>query len=110
MFTTPLRSENMPPIPAKISGVEKTNVDAIRSARKTVFRLPTPERVARMPSPIPSTPEAIAPKPRRLSPRVTVQMPNAAASRPTRIGQTIARAWIGGIVRKHARTPSSRPA
>ncbi len=30
MFTTPLRSENMPPIAAKISGVAQRSVAAIR--------------------------------------------------------------------------------
>ena len=32
MFTTPLRSEKMPPIAPKTSGVEKTNIDAISDA------------------------------------------------------------------------------
>ena len=35
MFTTPERSENMPPIAAKVSGVAKTSIDAIRLAVKT---------------------------------------------------------------------------
>src|SRR5205809_772537 len=56
MFTTPLRSEYIPPMPAKMSGVEKTNVDAIRSARKTVFKLPALDLVARIPSAIPTKP------------------------------------------------------
>ena len=32
MFTTPLRSENRPPIPANTSGVENTSIDAINDA------------------------------------------------------------------------------
>ena len=47
--------------PAKTSGVENTNVCAIRSAWKTVFRLSVLECVARIPSPIPAHP----PRPRR---------------------------------------------
>ena len=61
MFTTPLRSENMPPIAPKTSGVVNANVCAISCASKTALRLPTLERVARMPSPIPSRPAATAP-------------------------------------------------
>ena len=38
MFTTPERSENIPPIAAKVSGVAKTSIDAIRLAVKTWSR------------------------------------------------------------------------
>ena len=35
MFTTPERSENMPPIAANVSGVANTSIEAIRLAVKT---------------------------------------------------------------------------
>ena len=87
MFTTPLRSENMPPIAPKTSGVAKPSVCAISVASKTESRFAVLERVARMPRPIPRTPAATAPQPSRRRPRVTVQIPSAAATMPTRIGQ-----------------------
>ena len=40
MFTTPERSENIPPIAANVSGVAKTSIDAIRLAVKTWSRWP----------------------------------------------------------------------
>ncbi len=80
MFTTPLRSENMPPIPANTSGVEKTSIEAIRSGRKTVFRFATDDCIASAPSPAPSTPEATAPQPSLCWPRVIAQMPSATAT------------------------------
>ena len=92
MFTTPLRSENMPPIAPKTSGVVKANVCAMSAASKTVFRFPVPDRVARIPSPMPRMPDATAPQPSRVRPRVTVHRPNAAAMMPTRIGHVIVRA------------------
>ena len=109
MFTTPLRSENMPPIAPKTSGVANANVCAISAASKTAFRFPVPERVARMPSPIPIRPAATAPQPSRRRPRVTVQIPKTAATTPTTIGQVTVRAWIGGMARNAAKAPSRSP-
>ena len=48
MLTTPDRSENMPPIEAKASGVAYLSVAAISADHaKTVLRFPTEERVPR---------------------------------------------------------------
>jgi len=48
MFTTPLRSEKIPPIAAYTSGVAKTNIAAIRLGQvNTISRCATLERVAR---------------------------------------------------------------
>src|SRR3954467_9651042 len=96
MFTTPLRSEYIPPIPANTSGVEKTSIDAISDAVKTLLRFSLPERVARIPSPIPSAERTTAPQPSRRRPRIAVHTPSAAPTTPTRIGQRIVRASIGG--------------
>ena len=68
------------------------------------------ERVARMPSPMPISPSATAPKPSLRRPRVAVQRPIIAATSPTRIDQTIDRASIGGMARNAANAPSSSPA
>ena len=99
MFTTPLRSENMPPMPAKTSGVEKTNIDAIRSARKTVFRFSVLDWIARMPRPIPARPDDDgAPAEPALAARRPPRSRSATATMPTNTDQTIERASIGGIV------------
>src|SRR4051812_7556586 len=110
MFTTPLRSENMPPIAPKTSGVENTNIDAISEAVKTMFRFDVLDRVARMPRPIPISAAATAPQPRRRRPRSAVESPSVAAATPTTIGQRIERSAIGGSARKQAKTPSTMPA
>jgi hypothetical protein len=91
MFTTPLRSENMPAIAPKTSGVAKAKDCASSAASKTVFRFSVPERVARMPSPMPIRPAATAPQPRRPRPRDTLETPSTAATMPTTIGHVISR-------------------
>ena len=70
MFTTPERSENMPPIAAYVSGVAKTSIDAIRLAVKTSFRSAVLERVASTPRPTPRSPTTTAPQPARRAPRL----------------------------------------
>ena len=65
MFTTPERSENIPPSAPKVRGVAKTSIEAIRLAVKTWFRCAVLERVASTARAAPSTPAAIAPKPTR---------------------------------------------
>src|SRR5262245_18645889 len=109
MFTTPERSEKMPPSAAKVSGVAKTSIDAIRLAVKTVFRLPTLDCIARSESPQPTIPAAIAPQPTRPPPRVTATMPHSTATIPSRIGHCGERAVIGGIARMKATTPMTIP-
>jgi hypothetical protein len=109
MFTTPLRSEKMPPIAAKTRGVAKLSVCATSVASNAESRFPVLERVARMPSPIPSRPDATAPQPSLRRPRVTVQIPRAIATRPTSVGQVIVRASIGGMARKAANAPRKIP-
>src|SRR6266540_2228269 len=70
-FTTPLRSENMPPIAPKVSGVAKTSINAIREALKTWSRLLVLDWSAATASPAPSTPAATAPQPTLPAPRET---------------------------------------
>ncbi len=51
MFTTPLRSENMPPRAAKISGVAKRSMEAVSADHTTTdSRLDTLDSVAIVPS------------------------------------------------------------
>ena len=79
-------------------------------ASKTESRFPVPERVARMPRPIPSRPAATAPQPSLRRPRVTVQIPRAMATMPTSDRPVIGeRASIGGIARKAANAPRKIP-
>src|SRR4051794_28019352 len=75
----------------------------------TVSRCATLERVAMIPSAIPSTPTTAALAPIRRSPRVYAQIPAIAASRPTRIGQMIVRAESGGSASQNATAPRTRP-
>ena len=65
MFTTPERSENIPPSAPKVSGVAKTSIDAIRLAVKTWFRCAVLDCIASTARAVPRTPDAIAPKPTR---------------------------------------------
>src|SRR5215218_9565731 len=109
MFTTPERSENIPPSAAKVSGVAKTSIEAIRLGVKTSPRFPTLDCIARIASPPPTTPAAIAPPPTRPPPLVTATMPNSTATIPSRTGQTGERAVIGGIARMNAATPRTIP-
>ena len=95
----------MPAIAPKTSGVASPNVWAMSVASKTASRFPVPERVARMPRPIPSRPATTAPQPSLRRPRVAVQIPRAMATMPTAIGQVGERASIGGIARKAANAP-----
>ena len=109
MFTTPERSENMPPIAPKVSGVAKTSIEAIRLAVKTWSRLPTLDLVARSASAIPSTPVATAPHPTRPAPRLSEITPKRIARIPTSSDQVRLREVIGGIASRNAMTPSRIP-
>jgi len=52
-----------------------------------------------MPPAIPRTPEATAPQPSRLSPRVMLQIPAATAKKPITIGTIGERETTGGSAR-----------
>src|SRR3954470_15908764 len=74
MFTTPLRSENMPPIAAYVSGVAQTSVDATSGPHETTMsRFDVDERVASTPSAMPMIETTTAPHARRPTPRDTPQ-------------------------------------
>ena len=75
MFTTPLRSENIPPSAPNVSGVAKTSIEAMIEALKTSFRLLVPDWRASTPRPAPSTPAATAPQPTFPTPRETAAKP-----------------------------------
>src|SRR5919108_406655 len=60
MFTTPLRSENMPPSAANVSGVAYRSVAAVSADHvMTASRCGTAARVAKMPPTIPRMPAAL---------------------------------------------------
>ena len=87
MFTTPLRSENIPPIAPKMSGVANASICAIRAALKTASRFPMLGASC-------EDAEADAEQARRdravAEPRAAAGRPSrsraAAATTPTRIG------------------------
>jgi len=110
MLTTPLRSQNIPPIAAKVSGVAQTSVDDSSADQTTTWsRLPTLARVESSPSTMPTRPAPIALQPGRLTSRVTAQIPAAIAQRPTSTGHHGLRALTGGIVSQKAKRPSTIP-
>src|SRR3954465_11902889 len=83
MFTTPERSETMPPRAPKISGVAKRSIAANRADHVTTSsRGPGPDCVAATAPPAPMTPAAIAPQPSRRSSRPATQMPPPLAITP----------------------------
>src|SRR5262245_62634680 len=89
MFTTPLRSENRPPIAAKISGVAQRSVAAKRlDQTKTASCDEMLASAAATPKTIPTTPQAIADQPIFSSFRLADQMPPAIARMPQTIGTT----------------------
>jgi hypothetical protein len=110
MFTTPLRSENMPPIAANVSGVAKRSIASRMPPVNTSSRFATLERVASSASAVPRTPAATAPQPIFRCPRETAQTPAKTARRPTRSDQTIERVVSGGNASQNATRPSTMPA
>ena len=110
MFTTPLRSENMPPSAAKRSGVVKTSVSDTRVDQvMTSERCAALARVTTLPPIIPIRPLVIAPQPARRVPSCTAQAPAATPPAPTISGTATDRAVTGGSVSQNARAPSPIP-
>ena len=92
MFTTPERSENIPPTAANVSGVAKTSIWAIRLAFQTWIKFASLERVASSARPTPMIAAATAPHPTFSAPRVAAKMPQRAARMPTTSGHVSERA------------------
>ena len=111
MFTTPLRSENIPPSAAKRSGVVKTSVSEMRVDHvMTSERCPALARVTETPPSIPIRPLVIASQPGRRAPSCTAQAPAATPRPPTTSGTAIERDVTGGSVSHSATMPSPIPA
>ena len=111
MFTTPLRSEKMPPIAAKASGVAYRSIAAV-SADQTITwsRWPSLERVARRPSPIPRTLITIANQAsRRALPRISTLMPQVIPNNPITGGIHSVRTLSGGSATQNAISPKAMP-
>ena len=104
MFTTPLRSENMPPMAAKMSGV--ANASAERDQRRPgddLFEVATRSTwTANTPATIASAPLATAPQPTRRSPRVIAATPSSAEIAPRMSGAAIVSRVRGGSVSQSA--------
>ena len=108
MFTTPLRSENIPPSAAKRSGVVKTSVSEMRVDHvMTSERCPALARVTETPPSIPIRPLVIASQPGRRAPSCTAQAPAATPRPPTTSGTAIERDVTGGSVTHSATMPSA---
>ncbi len=110
MFTTPERSENMPPSEANASGVANRSI-AARSADQTttLSSLPTLDSVAANAIAKPNRPDAIANPPNRRSPRIATPMPSITAiSASTRLG-THDRSVSGGRAIQAATMPMAMP-
>ena len=110
MFTTPERSEKIPPIAAKVSGVAARRVAARRLVPKTassasVFR-PTAQRAPA----VQTRARPIAHHPTRRSPRETAHTPAIAPSNPNAIGTATARMVHGGSASQKPRTERTMPA
>ena len=110
MFTTPLRSENMPPIAAKTSTVVNHKAPDRRVDQRTASsRCWALAWVAAAPAAIPIRPLATAPQPIRPSPRVTAPTPRSAPIAPTIIGTKAVRTASGGRAIQNAMMPSAIP-
>jgi hypothetical protein len=111
MFTTPLRSENIPPSAAKVRGVAQRNVAAINADQtKTPSRLAACACVARTAQPTATSAPTTAPPPTRRSPRVNAQMPAAIAQIASSTGSRTDRTVTGGSATHRAMMSSTIPA
>ena len=110
MFTTPERSETMPPNAPNTSGVANRSIAAASADHTTTAsRLPSPDFVdATAPIP-PSTPATTAPQPSRRSPSRTVHSPSATAATAITIEGAGVRTSSGGSASHQAKTPSATP-
>ncbi len=104
MFTTPLRSEMIPPSAAKISGVANVSPDAITADQvNTSFTFAAVWLVIASESGIAISPApTVAPPRRRCFGSRRTRAPMIAAIRPSAIDGTGVRSVIGGSVRIHA--------
>ncbi len=111
MFTTPLRSENMPPTAAKISGVAYRSIEAVRAPHtNTASRFATLEIVAATPSAPSASASTIAVIPRRRRPLHAVHAPSASAAAAIAIGTAACRADTGGTAIQNATIARAIPA
>ena len=110
MFTTPLRSENMPPMAAKMSGVANASPSEISVDQvMTSLRLDALAWTANTPATIASAPLATAPQPTRRSPRVIAATPSSAEIAPRMSGAAMVSSVRGGSVSQSATGASAMP-
>ncbi len=110
MFTTPDRSEKIPPIAANASGVAKRRVAAISPAVKIPSSVSRSTPCIQIPAPAPRSATAIAHSPSLRSPRASAAIARAKARKPNASGTPMLRAVNGGRVTRNASRPSPMPA
>jgi hypothetical protein len=110
MFTTPERSEKMPPIAAKVSGVAARRVAARRLVPKTASSASVCRPTAQSAPAVQTTDRPIAHHPTRRSPRETAHTPAIAPSNPKAIGTPTFRIVHGGRASQKPRTARTMPA
>ncbi len=109
MFTTPERSEKIPPIAAKASGVAKRSVAATTPVVRMLSRVSASFVCSQMAPSVPPMPRPIAHQPSLRSPRGTAATPHASATRPAATGAPIERNVQGGSANQNARMPAATP-
>jgi hypothetical protein len=109
MFTTPERSEKMPPMAAKASGVAKRNVAPSSPAVRMSFSVSTSFVWTQTAPSVPAMPSTIAAQPSLRSPRGTTAIPQASATKPAAIGPARSRSVHGGSASQNATSPLITP-
>src|SRR5918996_1610891 len=109
MFTTPERSEKIPPIAANASGVAKRSVAATRPTLKTDSSSAESSLWNQTAQRTPRAEAPIAHQPSFRCSRVTLQSPAAAPAMATASGTTMLRRVNGGSESQRASTPSAMP-
>ena len=109
MFTTPERSEKMPPIAANASGVAKRSIDASTPAVRMLSSVSASLPWSQIALAVPAMPSPIAHQPSLRSPRGTAAIPHATAMKPAASGQPISWVVHGGSASQKASTPKPIP-
>ena len=109
MFTTPERSEKIPPIAAKASGVAKRSVEASTPTVRMLSRVSASFVWSQIAPSVPAIPRPIAHQPSLRSPRGTTAIPQASATNPGTSGPATERTVQGGSASQKARMPQAMP-
>src|SRR6266508_2390721 len=109
MFTTPARSEKIPPMAAKASGVAKRRVEARTPAVRMLSSVDASLPCSQAAPSVPAMPRPIAHQPSFRSPRGMTATPHATARTPAAKGAPMPRTVHGGRASQNARMPQAIP-